>query len=306
MTTEKKLSEILPDENDRNSKIIRQTVRIGCIINIFLMIMKLTAGYLGNSDALVADGYHSLNDVAADLIMLLFVGISYRKPDDNYPWGYGKFETFSSFLISVFLVIIALHIAVEACESIVNFMNGEELPRPDLWTFIVVLLAMFCKELLFRFYSRRGRKAECKALIANAWHHRSDALASIATLIGVTFSHFFGASFRILDPIASLVIAGFILFPALRLFLPAFRELTDSSLSGSERDKALIAIKNVGGVIEVKYIRTRRIGHHLVFDIAVRIPEGMTIKEGSAITEAIRESLYKAFCHHIFVSVTFV
>ena len=298
------LAQVLPDETGASARTIRRVVKIGCVVNALLMALKLTAGYLGHSDALVADGFHSLNDLAADLIILIFVGISYRAADDRYAYGYGKFETFSSFLISAFLIVVACVIGAEAVESIIGYAKGEELDQPDIWTFIVVLFAMACKEGLFRFYSHAARRAESKALLANAWHHRSDALASVATLVGVTFSHFFGPAFRILDPVASLVIAVFILIPAVRLFRPAFAELMERSLPAGDVARARGIVEAVPGVEGVSGLRTRRNGHHLIFDVEIRIAPHLTIEQGAVIAAAIEEALKKAYCPHIFVSVT--
>ena len=281
---ERKLSDILPDENEKSARAIRKVVKIGCVVNALLMALKLSAGYFGHSDALVADGFHSLNDLAADILMLVFVGISYRSADSRYAYGYGKFETFSSFLISAFLVVVGCHIAWEAVESIVEYCHGEELPQPDIWTVVVVLLAMTCKEGLFRFYTYTGRKAHSKALVANAWHHRSDAFASIATLIGVTFSHFFGVGFRILDPIASLVM--------------------ERSLPADDVELARKTALDVKGVKALTYIRTRRIGHHLVFDLSIRVDPSLNVAEGEAVARKVEEALKETFCPHIVVSVT--
>lgn len=302
--THKPLSQILPDQSAESARIIRKAVKIGCLVNGILMILKLSAGYLGHSDALVADGFHSVNDVAADLIMLVFIGISYRAADDRYAYGYGKFETFSSFLMSAFLIIISVMIGVEGVESIVEYARGETLPQPDIWTFIVVLFSMACKECLFRFYHREGEKADCRALMANAWHHRSDALASVATLTGVAFAHFFGPSLRILDPVASLVIAVFILTAALRMFRPAFAELMEKSLPFDQVDKARNIIEATPGVLKLASLRTRKVGHHLVFDAKILIAPDSTVEQGYAVTSAIESSLKSAFCPHILLSVT--
>lgn len=298
------LSQVLPDENRNSAAVIRRVVKIGCGVNILLMILKLTAGYFGNSDALFADGFHSLNDVAADLIMLTFVGISYKAADRRYSYGYGKFETFSSFLISVFLLCIACMICWEAVESIVEYFKGEELPQPDIWTFVVVLFAMATKECLYRFYSRTGRRAGSNALIANAWHHRSDALASVATLIGVTFSHFFGVGFRILDPIASIVIALFIFIPALRLLRPAFAELMEHALPPDIQDKAAKLIASVPGVDGISYLRTRRNGHHYIFDVGLCVNHDLKAGDCGKVAEEVEARLKKEYCPHVIVSVS--
>lgn len=300
----KPLSQILPDQSSESARAIRRAVKIGCGVNALLMVLKLSAGWLGHSDALAADGFHSLNDVAADLIMLVFIGISYRAADDRFAYGYGKFETFSSFLMSAFLIIISVMIGVEGVESIVRYIHGEILPQPDFWTFVVVLFAMACKECLFRFYHREGEKTDCKALMANAWHHRSDALASVATLTGVTFAHFFGPPFRILDPVASLVIAVFIVLPAIRMLRPAFAELMEKSLSSDKVEKARGVIESIPGVVKLDTLRTRRVGHNLVFDARVGIAPGSTVEQVAAIISDIETSLKAAFCPHILLSVT--
>lgn len=300
----KSLSQIIPDESSESARTIRRAVEVGCLINILLMVLKLTVGHYGHSDALFADGFHSVNDVAADLIMLVFIGISYKEADNHFAYGYGKFETFASFMMSSFLILIAVMIGYEGVESIISYTHGEPLPQPDIWTLVVVLFAMACKEFLFRFYHRVGKKVGSKAMMANAWHHRSDALASIATLSGVTFAHFFGPAFRICDPIASLMIAVFILVPAIRMMRSAFGELMEKSLPREEVDMAKSAIERTTGVMELVTLRTRRVGHYLVFDAKLKLAPGTTIEEISAITSAIEAALKQAFCRHIIVSVT--
>lgn len=297
------LSRILPDVSADAARAIRRTVKIGCAINILLMAMKLTAGYLGHSDALMADGFHSLNDVAADIIMLVFIGVSYRKPDARYAYGYGKFETFSTFTMSVFLIILSVMIGTEAVEKITDYAHGAQLEQPDIWTFVIVLIAMGTKEGLYRFYSHTGAKVDSTALQANAWHHRSDALASVATLIGVTFSHFFGPAFRILDPVATLVIALFILIPAIGMLRPSFGELMERSLPSAEVRKAIGIITATPGVLSLDSLRTRRVGHNLVFDAAITVAPNTTVETTHALSQTIRSELKKAFCPHIHLAL---
>lgn len=303
-TNEQKLSDILRDESASSASAIRRVVIIGCVVNAILMILKLSAGYFGHSDALMADGFHSLNDLAADIIMLVFVGISFRHPDSRFPYGYGKFETFSTFLIASFLIIVGSLIGIEAIEKITEYFNGKTLEQPDIWTVVVVIVAMACKEGLFRFYSSAGRRHNTPALLANAWHHRSDAMASIATLIGVSAAHFFGESLRILDPLASLVIAIFIIVAAVRLVGPAFLELMERSLPDDQIEKARVVIDGIPGVT-AESIRARRNGHHMIFDITLKIDPKMSVAAARNLTEEVKSSLRKAFCPHIMVNVSF-
>lgn len=297
------ISQALHDEHGESAHIIRKVVTIGCCVNIVLMVLKLCAGYLGHSEALVADGFHSLNDILADVIMFVFVGISYKAADKKYSYGYGKFGTFASLIMSCLLVLISVFIAIEGIESIIGYSKGEILEQPDIWTFIVILFAMVTKEGLFRFYSHAGRKIDSKALVANAWHHRSDALASIATLIGVTFAHFFGPSFRVLDPVASLVIAVFIFVPAVRMLWPAFSELMDHSLPEEDVRKVSDIVTNVKGVEGLNYLRSHRNGHHLVFDIGIYVSPSITVAEASQISDEIKKEIEKAYCQHVVTSI---
>lgn len=293
----------LPDQSGAGARIIRKAVKIGCFVNLLLMILKLSTGHWGHSDALMADGFHSLNDVAADLIMLIFVGISYRPANASYSYGYGKFETLSSLLMSSLLIFIGVMVGIEAIETVIDYAKGADLVQPDIWTFVVVLFAMACKEGLYRYYSRAGRQANSKALMANAWHHRSDALASVATLIGVTAAHFFGPAFRVLDPVASFVIAIFILTAAVRMFIPAFVELMEHSLPEHEIEKAREIVKNTPGVKEITYIRSRRNGHHLIFDIGIGVNPDLTISQGAEIADNIESEIKNAYCPHVYVSM---
>ena len=298
------LSGLLAAKGKEEARKIRHIVIVGCIVNAFLMILKLLGGHYGHSDALVADGFHSLNDFAADLIMLMFIGISFRSADGKYSYGYGKFETFSTFLISLFLLFVAGHVAVEAVESISEYAHGMVLPQPDIWTVVIVIVSMCAKEFLFRYYRHGSQVTDTPALLSNAWHHRSDALASVATLIGVSFSHFFGESFRILDPCASLLLVVFIIVAACRMIWPAFTELMDVSagkeICSKARDAAL-ATPDVRKVLEVK---SRKNGHFLIFDMKIGVDPHTTVEESEIIISAIRERMEKEFGPNIMLSVS--
>lgn len=297
---------LISGASDKKGKLIRNITLIGLVANIILMTLKLVTGWVGHSEALVADGFHSLNDIAADVIILLFIGVAYKKADHKYSYGYGKFETFASFLIGIILVVAAVMIFTEGLESIAGAINGEELERPDIWTVIVAIFAIIIKECLFRLTSHYGKKTGSSALIANAWHHRSDALATIATLIGVTSAHFLGEQWRILDPCASLLIAVFIIVPAIRIVIPAFRELMEKSLPAEVGEKASMIITQIPGVVTLETLKSRKSGHFMIFDATVGINPSLNIEEGFSIAENIRERLEDQFGKHIMVGVNTV
>ncbi|MDE5791856.1 MAG: cation diffusion facilitator family transporter [Muribaculaceae bacterium] len=298
-----RLSDLLTNDTSATSRKIRKIVIVGCIVNACLMALKLSVGYFGHSDALVADGFHSLNDFAADLIMLLFIGISFRDADSRYSYGYGKFETFSTFLISLFLLFISWHIAEEAIDRIKEYMRGKVLAQPDIWTVIVVLVSMCAKEFLFRFYRRGAKKTSTMALLTNAWHHRSDAMASIATLIGVSFAHFLGEPWRILDPCASLVLVVFIVVAAIRMLYPSFIELMDHSCPAPIADKARDIVEGTEGVERLLETKSRKNGHFLIFDFKIGVAPKLNVTEAEEIASRVQDNLKKEFGNNTLISV---
>lgn len=285
------------------AKQIRRVVAIGCGVNVLLMLLKLIFGYCGHSEALVADGYHSLVDVGTDLIMLTFVGISFRKPTKFFSYGYGKFETFASMLVSGLLLGISVFIAMEAIDSIKDYLNGEILDRPDIWTIFAIIAAIAGKEFLFRFYRAAGKRTRCNALVSAGWHHRSDSLASVTTLVGVSCAHFFGEQWRVFDPCASLVIVVFILIPACRLFFPAFRELMEGSISRHDLEDAEKIVETVPGVEGLKLLHSRKSGPFLIFDAEIYVKGDMNINQGFEISSEIEQALVRKFGKNIRVSV---
>lgn len=285
------------------AKQIRRVILIGCGVNLCLMIMKLLFGYFGHSEALVADGFHSVGDVGTDLVMLAFVGLSFREPTRHYSYGYGKFETFASMLVSGILLSVAVLIAIEGIESIQAYLRGEVLPKPDGWTLVAICVAILGKEFLFRFYKITGKRTRCNALVSAGWHHRSDALSSLCALIGVSFAHFLGEEWRVLDPCASLVIVIFILIPACRLFFPAFRELMEGSLPHHDYDEAYETVEGVEGVKGIKMLHTRKSGPFMIFDAEIYVDGNLNINQGYMIASTIEHELIHKFGKNIRVSV---
>lgn len=285
------------------AKQIRKAVTIGCIVNLMLLFIKLFFGYYGHSDALVADGYHSLGDVGTDIVMLTFVGLSFRPISKSFAYGYGKFETFASLVISGILIFVAVMVTTEAIESIESYMNGETLSRPDSWTVVAIIFAICTKEMLYRFYKKVGKRTRCNALVSSAWHHRSDAFASIATLAGVSAAHFLGEQWRILDPCTSLVIVIFIIIPAVRLFMPAFRELMEGSIPREDYEEAEKIIKTQQGVAKLEMLKTRKSGPFLIFDAIIGVDGSLSIDSGYEIASEIENALIAKFGKNIRVSV---
>ena len=256
-------------ETSQQLSLIRKVTWIGFWVNAILTALKLVFGIYGRSDALVADGVHSMSDFATDLIVLAFVGIAYKSADNDHPYGHGKFETFASLLIAVVLFGAGAALGIGGAISISQSLSGHILPRPDAWTIVIAALSIVSKEALFRYTIAAGHKADSSALVANAWHHRSDAVSSIATLAGVTAAFALGEQWRILDPVAAIIISAFIIVSAVQIARPSVNELLERSLPESQVTEIERTIASVDGVRSFHRLRTRRNGHSYIFDVHI-------------------------------------
>ncbi len=282
-------------KNGGEVSIIRRVTLVGFWINAALVALKLFFGYWGHSDALVADGYHSLSDFVTDFIVLFFIGIAYKKADREHPYGHGKYETIASVLIGMILMFVAVYIGIEGIVSIMKAVNGEVLPRPDVWTIVVALVSILSKEYCYRYTIHVGHKIDSSALIANAWHHRSDAISSVATLIGVSLSFFLGDNWRVLDPIASVIIAVFIGISALQIAKPSIQELLEISLPQDQINSILEIINNVPGIKKVHNLRSRRNGHSYIVDVNVHVDPDITVRMAHEIANDVETELHRFF-----------
>lgn len=284
-------------------RIIRKVTVVGIWINAVLVALKLFFGYWGQSDALVADGYHSMSDFITDFIVIVFVAASYKKADSGHPYGHGKFETIATVMIGLILLGVGAFIGYEGITTLIKSLSGETLPRPDVWTLYIALASIAMKEFCYRYTLRYGRKLNSSALIANAWHHRSDAISSVATLIGVSFAIFMGAQWRIMDPIASILIAVMICVSAIKIAMPSLGELLETSLPDEVTKKMLAAIKAVPGVMKVHNLRARKNGHSYIIDVNIHVDPDITVREGHKIATAVEKKLEKEFGHDLIIYV---
>lgn len=283
--------------------VIRHVTLVGFWINAALVVIKLFFGYWGHSDALVADGYHSLSDFFTDFLVIFFVGIAYKQADKDHPYGHGKFETAASVLIAFVLLIVALGIGYEGVKTLVDNYHGVPIPRPDVFTIVVAAVSILAKEYCYRYTIRVGKRINSSSVIANAWHHRSDAISSIATLIGVTLSYALGEHWRILDPIASILIGVFILISAIKIAMPSINELLEMSLPQEEIDKIHNLIQGVNGVKRVHNLRVRRNGHNMIVDVNVHVDPEISVRAGHAIATDVEDALHEQFGSDLIIYV---
>ncbi len=291
------------DDFSKEVQIIRHVTWIGFWVNAVLMALKVIFGIYGHSDALVADGVHSLSDFATDLIVLVFVGIAYRHADSQHPYGHGKFETFAALMIGIILLGVAIGIGISGVKAISGSFKGQILPRPDFLTLIIAFISIASKEALFRYTINAGNKVNSSSLIANAWHHRSDAVSSIATLAGVSAAYFLGESWRILDPVASVLIAVFIAVSAINICRPSVNELLEKSLPQAEVDKARRTIASIEGVKDFHRLRTRRNGHSCIIDTHIKVDPLINVAQGHNIASAVEQALRQEFGDDIITNI---
>lgn len=274
---------------------VKRVTLAGLWLNVVLVALKLFFGYQGHSDALVADGYHSMSDFITDFIVIVFVSASYKKADEGHPYGHGKFETVATVLISLMLLGVGVMIGVEGVRSLTLSLQGNPLPRPSVWTLYVAAFSIVSKELCYRYTMVYARRLNSPALKANAWHHRSDAISSVATVAGVSFALFMGEQWRVMDPVASIVIALMIMVSAIKIVLPSVNELLEISLPAEVTERMSELINSVPGVIRAHNLRSRRNGHSYIVDVNIHVDSNLTVREGHAIANRVERALRRDF-----------
>ncbi len=276
---------------------------VGSIVNLVLCAAKITAGILGHSKAMLADGFHSLSDLSTDIVVITGLFIASKPKDKTHDYGHGKFETLSTAIIGVSLFIVGLGILRSGISNIIGTFKGDILPQPGLIAFIMALISIAAKEILFQFTLSKGKQIHSQAVIANAWHHRSDALSSIGAALGIGGAIFLGDRFRVLDPAAAVIVGLLILKVAWSISINSLKELTETSLSEDEENEILDIINTIPGVHEPHNLRTRKIGNDLAIDIHIRVDKNSTIQEAHDIASKVENELFKNYGKHTIINV---
>ena len=249
----------------REKEIYKVTL-VGSAGNLALLTFKFVAGVLGHSSAMIADAVHSLSDFFTDLIVLMFVKVSAKPQDESHDYGHGKFETIATLFIGLALVGAAIWIIVSGAVKFAHWLGGETLEVPGKLALLAAIISILVKEILYRYTVVRGKKLGSQAVVANAWHHRSDALSSIGAAIGIGGAILLGERWAVLDPLASIVVGGMLMKVAYDLLKDSMGELTDQSLSADEEHEILDIIASFPDVSEPHNLRTRRIGNRIAIE----------------------------------------
>ena len=280
--------------NSRQREIYRVTI-VGSVVNMLLLIFKFVAGIVGHSAAMVADSVHSLSDFVTDIVVILFVRLSGRPADEDHDYGHGKFETLATLFVSLVLLGVAVMLFVNGVVDIVSALHGEVLETPGLVALIAAAASIVIKEILYRYTVRCGKKVNSQVVVANAWHHRSDALSSIGVLVGVAGAMLLGGSWSILDPIAATIVSVFIAKVSYNLLMPSLEELLERSLPKEVEQRILDIILSVDGVSSPHHLRTRRIGNAYAIEVHIRMDGDMTLAQSHAVTTTVERLLKHEF-----------
>ena len=282
-------------ETNAREKSIYKVTWIGSIVNFLLLTFKFVAGILGHSSALVADAVHSLSDFATDIIVIVFVKISGKPEDDDHRYGHGKYETLATALIGVALFAVGIGLLVSGATKVADVIKGVVLPAPSIIALVAALVSIVSKEILYRYTVRMGKNLNSQAVVANAWHHRSDAFSSTGTLIGIGGAIFLGEKWRILDPLAAIVVSAFIIKVAVDLVKPAIDELLEQSLPAETEKRILDIIAAFPEVSSPHHLRTRRIGNHIAIEVHLRIDGQTTLENAHTVASNVEKRLRAEF-----------
>jgi cation diffusion facilitator family transporter len=276
---------------------------VGFFVNLILTAAKLTAGILGKSTAMVADGVHSLSDFATDIVVLAFVNISGKDSDNDHRYGHGKFETFATLIISLALFAVGLGILINGIESIVAVIRGEELSQPKMIALWAALLSIVSKEILFRYTIIVGKRINNQAVIANGWHHRSDSLSSIGTALGIAGAIYLGESWRILDPVAGVVVSFFIMKVSVDLGLPSVKELLEASLPDNVVAEIEEVIMSHPEVKRFHHLKTRKIGNAFAIDVHIKLDKEISFVASHDVATDIERAFREKYGMQTHISI---
>ena len=282
---------------------IYTTTIIGSIANFLLVLLKFIAGFVGNSAAMIADAVHSLSDFVTDVIVIVFVRFAHKPKDELYAYGYGKYETLATAIIGVLLFIVGSGILWDGGWKIYHYFANGTLPEPHIIAFYMALVSIAVKELLYRYTAAVGRAVKSQVVVANAWHHRSDAMSSIGTAVGIGGAIFFGDGFEILDPVAAIVVSFFIMKVAIQLIIPSLGELLEKSLPEEVQEQIRQIILSYPGVSEPHHLRTRRIGNTYAIDVHLRMDGDMPLRIAHDHVSAIERKIRAAFGMQTHISI---
>lgn len=269
-----------------NEQIAVKATYFSIIGNTSLAIIKGLAGFFGNSYALIADAIESTTDIFSSFLVLFGIKYANKPADENHPYGHGRAEPLITFLVVGFLITSATIIAYE---SIQNINTPHELPK--IWTLFVLVPLIIWKEISFRLVMRKAKETNSSSLKADAWHHRSDAITSVAALIGISIALYFGKGYETADDWAALFASGFILYNSYLIFRPALGEIMDEHLYDDLVERIRQVSLTVEGIIDTEKCFIRKAGMKYHVDLHAIVDGNRTVKEGHDLAHKLKDTL---------------
>ena len=286
----------------RNREIYKVTL-IGGAANLLLLLFKFVAGIVGHSAAMLADAVHSLSDFVTDIIVLVFVSISGKPQDKSHDYGHGKYETLAMTMIGFALLAVAIGILYSGVSKIVAWAQGEPLEAPGMLALWAALLSIILKEIVYRYTMIKSRQLNSPALEANAWHHRTDALSSLGTAIGIGGAIFLGRRWTVLDPVASVIVGVLIVKVSFDLLRNGIGDLMERSLPDAMEEEMLRLVAELPGIVEPHDLRTRRIGNHYAIELHIRMDGDITLREAHDKASEVEDLLRNHYGKETHVAV---
>lgn len=273
------------DKSPSRYQQIKRITVIGAVVNVILSIAKVAIGYIGQSQALIADGAHSLSDLASDFIVLFAAKHGSREADEKHPYGHRRIETVFTVVLGVFLIAVAAGIMLDTS---LRMLNPDKLFHPGWLALAGASLSIVAKELLYQFTRSVAKRTQSKLLEANAWHHRSDAISSILVFIGIAGSMM---GWIYLDAFAALGMSLFIVKIGWDLAFQSLQELVDTGLEPDRLELIETTIAGVSGVRSMRNLRSRRMGHEALVDVRVQVAPDISVSEGHFISETVQNQI---------------
>lgn len=261
---------------------------LGIVANLFLAAIKAVAGLLGHSSALVADAAHSFTDSLSSIAVLVGLKLSAKPPDANHPYGHGKAETIAAKSVAVALIVFALLMLAETGKGL---LRPEEVRVPSALALWVAMLSILVKEMLYQYKSRLGHKYSSEAILADAWHHRSDAMSSVVALVGIGGAILGGGKWKLLDPLAGAIIAAVLLGVGVKIFRRTALELMETMVPDKQIAEIRRAAEATPGVLGTNVVRGRRAGDRVIVEIHIEVDRAITVHAGHEIARDVRQRL---------------
>lgn len=287
---------------DRNTEIYRVTL-LGSVVNIILVMIKFAAGIIGASAAMIADAVHSLSDLITDIIVILFVRISSKPADRGHHYGHGKYETMATLLVGGALLAVGVMLLAGGVEKIIKAINGETLTTPGLAALLAALASILLKEAVYQVTARVGRRVKSEAVIANAWHHRSDAISSVGAAMGIGGAMLLGPQWAVLDPIAAIIVSILVAWTAVRLLAGAVGQLLEKSLPKEVEDEIAGIVAEDTSLKEMHHLRTRSIGNTYSIEMHIRMNGAITLNEAHHHSMLLERRLREKYGQQTMISL---